>query len=87
MTVRRIDSLERLHNSVNGNPRFRVYFTDGSVAQTQSDASFNYGLTDGENFNVDVEVTFAKSGRITNLVPVARVTHGRVPWASTSASR
>ena len=70
MTVRRIDSLSRLHNSVNGNPRFRVYFTDGSVAQTQSDASFNYGLTNSENFNVDVDVTFTKSGRITNLVPV-----------------
>ena len=70
MTVRRIDSLERLHNSVNGNPRFRVHFTDGSVAQTQSDASFNYGLTNRENFNTDVDVTFTKSGRISDLRPV-----------------
>ena len=70
MSIRRIDHLDRLNSSVNGNPRFRVYFTDGSVAETQSDAGFCYGLENRENFGMDVTVSFTKSGRISDLRPV-----------------
>jgi hypothetical protein len=70
MTVRRIDYLTRLTNTVNGNPRFRVHFTDGSSAVTSSDASFAYGLGNPENLDNDVEVTFTKAGRISDLRPV-----------------
>ena len=70
MTTRHIDYLDRLVNTVNGNPRFRVHFTDGSSALTQSDAAWTYGLTNRENTENDVEVTFTKSGRISDLRPV-----------------
>lgn len=69
-SIRRIDYLERLNSSVNGNPRFRVYFTDGSRSETQSDASFNYGLENRENFNTDVIVKWTRAGRIADLRPV-----------------
>jgi hypothetical protein len=70
MTTRRIDYLERLNNSVNGNPRFRVHFEDGSTAETQTDNALNYGLENPENFGADVAVTFTKAGRISDLRPV-----------------
>ena len=66
-TTRRIDWLERMTNSVNGNPRFRIHFTDGSSAVSQSDAAFCYGLENRENFGVDVVVTFTKAGRVADL--------------------
>ena len=70
MAIRRIDYLERLNSSVNGNPRFRVHFTDGSSAETQSDAAVSYGLENRENFDTDVDVTFTRAGRVSYLVPV-----------------
>lgn len=71
MTTRRIYRLQRLNTSVSGNPRFRVYFTDGSNAETQTDGALNYGLENPENFDTDVEVTFTKAGRISDLRPVS----------------
>lgn len=76
MATRQIDHIVRLTNSVNGNPRYSVHFTDGSVAQTQSDASVNYAvenLSSGTReiagvyipFNLNVE--FSRGGRITHL--------------------
>ena len=59
-----IDSLERLKLSVNGNPRFRVTFTDGTVAQTQTDSSIAYSLENPEYRNVPVVVHFTRAGRI-----------------------
>jgi hypothetical protein len=70
MTVRRIDWLDHLTSTTNGNPRFRVHFMDGLSALTQSDAAFTYGLTNRENLENDVEVTFTKAGRISDLRPV-----------------
>ena len=69
-TTRRIDHLERMTSSRNGNPRFRIYFTDGSIAVTSSDAAFCYGLENRENFGVDVAVTFTKAGLVSDLRPV-----------------
>jgi hypothetical protein len=64
-----IESLERLNNSVNGNPRYRVHFTDGTVADTQSDASLNYGITNPEYRDVPLRVTFTRAGKISHATP------------------
>ena len=40
----KIDKLERMNNSVNGNPRFRVHFSNGLVSQTMVDASLGYAI-------------------------------------------
>jgi len=69
-TTRQIDHLERMNSSRNGNPRFRIYFTDGSIAVTQSDAGFCSGLENRENFGVDVAVTFTRAGLVSDLRPV-----------------
>jgi hypothetical protein len=58
-----IDSAERLYNSVNGNPRWRVTFTDGTSALTMSDASVNYDI-EPRNAAQKLTVTFTHSGRI-----------------------
>jgi len=64
-----IESLERLNNSVNGNPRYRVHFTDGTVADTQSDASLNCGISNPEFRDVPLRVTFTRAGRISYATP------------------
>ena len=47
----KIDKLERMNSSVNGNPRFRVHFSNGLVSQTMVDAMLGYGIQNyvGEN--------------------------------------
>lgn len=69
--IKTIANLERLHNSKNGNPRYRVTFTDGTVFETAADASINYGITNREYRDVPLEVTFSRNGRITYLAPVS----------------
>jgi hypothetical protein len=68
--VKTIASLERLKLSTNGNPRFRVTFTDGSVAQTQTDASIGYSLENSEFRDVPVRVSYTRAGRIFNVETV-----------------
>lgn len=67
MMIRTIHTLTRLNNSVNGNPRYRVTFTDGSAHDTSADAGFCYGLTNPEYRNVEVIVTLTRAGRIANI--------------------
>lgn len=71
MATRRIDYVTRLNNSVNGNPRFKVHFDDGSSAITQSDASVNYDVENlahcRNGHGYDVLVTFSRAGRITDM--------------------
>jgi hypothetical protein len=43
-----VHSIERLRLSVNGNPRFRLY-TDHGNYDTETDASFNYGIENYTN--------------------------------------
>lgn len=62
-----IASMERLKLSTNGNPRFRVFFTNGLVAQTQTDGSIGYGIENSEYRDVPVVVTFTRAGRITDV--------------------
>lgn len=65
-----IERLERLKLSVNGNPRFKIYFTDGRTATTQSDTSLSYSLENPENIGVPVTVTATPAGRVWNVEPV-----------------
>jgi hypothetical protein len=68
--IRRIQHLERLNNSSNGNPRFRVYFTDGTSALTSSDAGVAYGIGNREMLNSALKVELTRAGRIAYLTPV-----------------
>ena len=43
----RVESIERLKNSVNGNPRFKVSFTNGVSGVTKSDSGFAYSIHAG----------------------------------------
>lgn len=70
MARRTVSSLTRLNNSVNGNPRFRVHFTDGSSAITTSDAMFCYGIQNPEMRDTELEVEFTRAGRIAHMAPV-----------------
>lgn len=69
--VATIDRLERMRSSVNGNPRFRIYFAGGATATTLPDAAVSYGLENVENRFVPVTITATKSGLVFNVVPVS----------------
>lgn len=64
--------LERKNNSVNGNPKYEVYFldSDGNFdhATTKSDASFCYGITNGmyttDDPRVVAQLSFNRTGKI-----------------------
>lgn len=68
--IKTIASLERLKLSTNGNPRFRVTFTDGTVAQTQTDSSVGYSIENPEFRDVPVRVSYTPAGRIWNVETV-----------------
>jgi len=67
-----IHKLERKNNSVNGNPKYEVYYSDENGnfdhATTKSDASFCYGITNGmyteSNPQVTASLSFNKTGKI-----------------------
>jgi len=69
--TRTIRTLERIKNSRNGNPRYRITFTDGSVARTKTDTS----MTNGAEYHLaklegmTVTVTFDSRGYITDVLP------------------
>lgn len=65
-----IAALERLKLSTNGNPRFKVTFTNGESAQTQTDGAINYAIENSEFRDAPVEFTFSSGGRITHAKPV-----------------
>ena len=67
--IKVIESLTRLNNSVNGNPRYLVHFTDGSSAKTKSDASLGYAIANPEYRDKPLEVVFTRSGNIESLTP------------------
>lgn len=55
----KIDKLERMNSSVNGNPRFKVHFSNGLVSQTMVDDMATYAIEHYTRKNrpaVDVEV-------------------------------
>lgn len=56
-----IQSARELAPSKAGNPRFEVYFTDGTHAQTKSDAECNNNLLTAENVAPNsIEVTYER---------------------------
>lgn len=59
-----IESMKRLNLSAMGNPRFEVTFTDGSVAQTQTNSSVGYSIENPEYRGVPVLVSFTRAGKI-----------------------
>lgn len=65
--IKEIDWIERVGNSVNANPRYRVRFTDGCVLLTQSDATCNYGINNPEYQDGPVLLTLSRHGRIVNI--------------------
>ena len=65
MSTKTIAHYYRLHSSVNGNPRYRFTFTDGSSHDSMSDAGWCYGVGNPgmrEGSTVTVELT--RAGRI-----------------------
>jgi hypothetical protein len=73
MSIRTIDWVKRLNNSVNGNPRYQVTFTDGSSAITKSDSSCAYDIQNIMSRNNlwmrNVAITWTKAGRIETITP------------------
>lgn len=65
-----IDYLERMNSSYYGNPRFRIHFTSGHTAVTQSDAALSYGLENRENIGVPVTVRATAAGYVYDVRPV-----------------
>jgi hypothetical protein len=73
MNEYKILRLERLNNSVNGNPRYTVYYLhigtgDFGHAKTMSDAMFCYGI-DNDMYTLNdprviAEMTFTRAGNI-----------------------
>ncbi len=66
-TVATISWVERLNNSVNGNPRFRLHLDDATSVLTQSDASVNYdvgNLSYHKMIGVPVKLTLTRAGRV-----------------------
>lgn len=64
MQVKTVESLQRLRNDRDGNPRWEVTFTDGVVAKTARGAQVNYGIDNAEHRGVPLEVEFTSSGTI-----------------------
>jgi hypothetical protein len=69
-TQGRIESLQRLKLSVNGNPRFKIFLTDGRVLQTQSDGGINYDIENPEFRDVQIEFALTRAGRVWSATPV-----------------
>jgi len=76
-----IHKLERKNNSVNGNPKYEVYYSDENGnfdhATTASDHSFCYGITNDIYRESDPKVLatleFTRSGRISDFKVVKKL--------------
>jgi len=56
-----LESITRLKNSKEGNPRFRISFTDGTVGTTPRNAGWAYGIHAGM-WQVTVKYHFTPQG-------------------------
>ena len=70
LTSVHVRHLERLNNSVNGNPRYKVYFEEDPLHGyvTSSDAGFCYGINNPEMRGA-VDVWLTRAGRIEHMQP------------------
>ena len=57
-----IESIERLNNSRNGNPRYKITFTNGIEGTTKTDAGFVYAIHKGTGA-VSVKFHYTTKGR------------------------
>jgi hypothetical protein len=64
------DHVERMPSSVNGNPRYRVFFTNGTSAPTAPDASLAYGIENRGMLGVPKRVIFDGRGNVTYMNPI-----------------
>lgn len=63
--IKTISRVERLGCTVNGNPRHRIGFTDGTSSLVSSDAAVGYQIGNpGMREGSTVAVTFTRAGRI-----------------------
>lgn len=77
----KIYSLERKNNSVNGNPKYEIYFKnlngEFDHATTASDYAFCYGITNDiyslKNPKVMAKLEFSKAGKITDFKVIRKV--------------
>jgi hypothetical protein len=70
MSYKIIDSLERLNNDREGNPRWRVNFTDGTTANTAAGYQIGYSIDNSEFVGVPLELIYNGKGEITRAKPV-----------------
>lgn len=56
-----VDTIVRLKNSKNGNPRYLIAFADGLSGKTKSDAGFVYSIHSGLSY-VRVSYHFTAKG-------------------------
>jgi hypothetical protein len=68
--VQTLSSTSRLPNSRVGNPKHRIRFTDGTYAETQTDAGVAYGLENPENFGKPALVRATPAGRVWDVQPI-----------------
>lgn len=62
-----ITQLKRITNSVNGNPRYEVTFSNGRTLKTSSDHSFVYDIENLYNKADPLQVFVTRSNRICDL--------------------
>jgi len=62
-----IDTLTRLDNSRDGNPRYLVKFTNGRMAKTAADSQIGYGIDNSEYQGVSLDVEFNSAGEIVKV--------------------
>lgn len=75
--IKTIARLERRQNSVNGNPTYRIHFTDGTNITTKKDSGFVYGIGssfEGRTFDVVID----GRGSIIDLIPVCSVCQTKI---------
>jgi hypothetical protein len=65
-----IERLEGLNSTSNANPRWHVWFTDGTDALTMSDTGCASGLGNPEFRNTPLDVTFTRAGRIRHVTRI-----------------
>lgn len=72
MERKTILSYERMRSSVNGNPRYRIVFTDGMIAPMMSDSSTSYEVGNPDmREGSDVDVEFTRRGNVRWMRAVA----------------
>lgn len=68
--VKMIQSLDPKRNSAAGNPRWEVYFTDGTHMPTKPDAACAFGLGNRENVAPNPVRVWTERGQIVYVEPV-----------------